>query len=205
MSAFTQIYTVQLHNPRKVPAEWSVKRPAVDSPKLRDWAYFVSQPAEGTLEPGGRTNIRVVFTPQLGRDAPYSLALPIKIAHNPRTCEVMCSGRGITPRLELSCRLLDCGVVLPATAGQRLSSEATMTLSNSGSRPIEVVCLDLDAQHAADEEALRSLDMCVQVAAHCSCTCLSLAALMGAVAISGCFLLLLYTATALSPNAHQSC
>jgi hypothetical protein len=58
------VYTVQLQNPNQVPAEWSIKRPAVDSPKLRDWPFFAAEPAEGVLEPGARANIRVTFTPQ---------------------------------------------------------------------------------------------------------------------------------------------
>lgn len=60
-----QVYTVQLYNPHQVPAEWSIKRPAVDSPKLRDWPFFVAEPCEGVMEPGARTNIRVTFTPQV--------------------------------------------------------------------------------------------------------------------------------------------
>ena len=59
------MYTVQLHNPHQVAAEWSIKRPAVDSPKLRDGGCFAAEPVEGVLEPGGRTNIRVTFTPQV--------------------------------------------------------------------------------------------------------------------------------------------
>ena len=60
------MYTVQLHNPHQVPAEWSIKRPAVDLPKLRDWAFFVADLAEGALQPGARANIRITFTPQVG-------------------------------------------------------------------------------------------------------------------------------------------
>lgn len=54
---------MQLHNPHRVHAEWSIKRPAVDSPKLRDWDCFMAQPAEGVLEPGARTNVSITFTP----------------------------------------------------------------------------------------------------------------------------------------------
>lgn len=55
---------MQLRNPHAVAAEWSIKRPAVDSPKLRDWPFFAPEPAGGVLEPGARANIRVTFTPQ---------------------------------------------------------------------------------------------------------------------------------------------
>lgn len=149
---------MQLHNPREVPAEWSIKRPAVDSPKLRDWGLFVPEPAEGTLEPGARVNVKVTFTPTLGRDLPCSLPLPIKVNYNPRSRELSCSGKGYTPRVEFSSKVVDCGAILPRFPGQK-PAEATVQLTNHGDRPVEVVCLDLDRQYQADEEALRSLDM----------------------------------------------
>ena len=62
----TQVFTVQLHNPHQVAAEWSIKKPAVESPKLRDWDFFAPSPAEGVLEPGARANLVVTFTPQVG-------------------------------------------------------------------------------------------------------------------------------------------
>jgi hypothetical protein len=58
------VFTVQLHNPHQVAAEWSIKKPAVESPKLRDWGFFVPSPAEGVLEPGARASLTVTFTPQ---------------------------------------------------------------------------------------------------------------------------------------------
>lgn len=153
-----QVFTIQLRNGKEVPAEWAIKRPAVDSPKLRDWAFFSAEPAEGALEPGATCIVRVMFTPALARDAPYSLPLPIKVANNPRPRELQCSGRGYTPRVEFTPLAVDCGAILPRLPGQR-PNEATLQLRNLGSRPVEVVCLDLDAQYWADEEALRSLSM----------------------------------------------
>lgn len=93
---------------------------------------------------------------QAGRDAPYSLLLPIKVANNPRVRELVCSGRGFTPRIELSSAAVDCGAALP---GQQPPAEAALVLSNPMDRPVEVVCLELDEQHRQDEDALRSLDM----------------------------------------------
>lgn len=93
---------------------------------------------------------------QAGRDAPYSLLLPVKVANNPRIRELACSGRGFTPRIELSTAAADCGAALP---GQRPPAEAVFVLSNPTDRPVEVVCPELDEQHKQDEDALRSLDM----------------------------------------------
>jgi hypothetical protein len=169
-----QVCTVQLHNPREVPAEWSIKRPAVDSPKLRDWGLFVPEPAEGCLEPGASVNVKVTFTPTLGRELPYSLALPIKVANNPKVRELQCTGKGYTPRVDFSSKVLDCGAILPRFPGQQ-PAEATLQLRNLGDRPLEVVCLDLDKQYQADEEALRSLDMWVLLCSVClqrsTCSC----------------------------------
>jgi hydrocephalus-inducing protein len=153
-----QVFTVRLHNPREVPAEWCVKRPAVDSPKLRDWAFFATEPAEGSLEPGATAKLKVVFTPVLGREQPYTLPLPIKVANNPKPRVLACSGRGHTPRVEFSPLAVDCGAILPKLPGQR-PVEASLQLRNLGNRPVEVVCLDLDVAFWSDEEALRSLTM----------------------------------------------
>lgn len=153
-----QVYTIQLHNPCEVPAEWSIKRPAVDSPKLRDWAFFAAEPSEGNLEPGCSTKLKVLFTPSPSHEQPYSLPLPVKVANNPRAKELLCSGRGYTPRVEFRPELVDCGAILPKTLGQR-PAEAGLVLRNLGDRPVEVVCLDLDRQYWDDEEVLRGLNM----------------------------------------------
>ena len=152
------MFSLQLHNPREVPAEWSIKRPAVDSPKLRDWGFFVPQPSEGVLEPGASAVVKVTFTPVLKRELPYSLQLPIRVANNPRARELLCSGKGYTPRVEFSPTAVDCGAILPRFPGQR-PAEAVVQIRNLGHRPVEVVSLDLSSQYLADEEALRSLDM----------------------------------------------
>ena len=86
------------------------------------------------------------------------LALPIKIANNPRPRELACSGRGFTPRVEVAPALVDCGAVLPTFPGQR-PAEASFMLTNPTDRAIEVICSDLDVQQRSEEEALRSLDM----------------------------------------------
>lgn len=153
-----QVHTVRLHNPREVPAEWSIKKPAVDSPKLKDWAFFTAEPAEGMLEPGSSANVKVTFTPVLGRDTPYSLPLPIKVNHNSQPHELLCTGKGYTPKVEFSSMVVDCGAILPIFPGQQ-AAEATVQLTNPCDHPVELVCLDMDKQYCEDQETLRSLDM----------------------------------------------
>ena len=55
----------------QVPCEWALKRP-IDNAKAKDWAFFRLEPQEGTLEPDQRLNVRVVFTPVLGRESAYN-------------------------------------------------------------------------------------------------------------------------------------
>lgn len=64
------VVTLQLHNQKQVPCEWSVKMP-IEASKAKDWAYFVLEPPEGVLEPDQKLNVRVIFTPVLGREAIY--------------------------------------------------------------------------------------------------------------------------------------
>lgn len=134
---------MQLRNNREVPAEWSIKKPAVDSPKLKDWSFFVSDPAEDVLEPGTAVNVKITFTPAMGRDAPYTLPLPIKVNHNPKPRELLCTGKGCTPKVDFNPKAVDCGAILPRFPGQQ-PAEGTVVLSNLGDTPVEVVCLDLD-------------------------------------------------------------
>lgn len=111
-----------------------------------------------TTTPGPHTRTTGNAHTQAGRELPYTLFLPIKIANNPRPLELACAGRGFTPRLEAAPGVADCGPALPAFAGQR-PAEAELVISNPTDRTIEVVCPDLDVRHREEEEALRSLDM----------------------------------------------
>lgn len=64
------VVTLQLHNQKQVPCEWGVKRP-IEASKAKDWAFFTVDPPEGVLEPDQKINVRVIFTPVLGRETPY--------------------------------------------------------------------------------------------------------------------------------------
>jgi hypothetical protein len=112
----------------------------------------------GILEPGAKANLQVVFNPATNREAPYSVVLPIKITNSTRTRDLTCSGRGYTPKVQFSTRLVSCGPILPAAPGQG-PAEGRLELYNPGDRPVEVVCLDLDQQRLLEEQALRAADM----------------------------------------------
>lgn len=61
-----RVVTLQLHNPKAVPAEWGVSQP-LEASKTKDWNFFRLEPSEGVLPPGERLNVRVIFTPVMGR------------------------------------------------------------------------------------------------------------------------------------------
>ncbi|EFJ42226.1 hypothetical protein VOLCADRAFT_67248 [Volvox carteri f. nagariensis] len=151
-----KVFTVQLHNQKQVPCEFSIKRPA-EVIKAKDWQFFVCEPSEGTLEPDQRLNLKVIFTPVLNRDAPYSQGIPIRINLNNKVKELQCTGRGLTPKVTFNPNFVDCGPILPFFEGQA-PNEAKVTMSNPCPFPIEVVSLDFDPRYAADEEALRVME-----------------------------------------------
>lgn len=86
--------------------------------QIKDWQYFECVPAEGVMEPGARTQLKVIFTPVLHRDAPYAQGIPIKINLNPKSKEISASGRGMTPKVTFSPAYVDCGAILPFFEGQ---------------------------------------------------------------------------------------
>ena len=57
------------------------------------------EPSEGTLEPDQKLNLRVIFTPVLHRESPYSQTIPLRISLNPASKALTCSGRGETPKV----------------------------------------------------------------------------------------------------------
>jgi len=44
VSVLAQVFTVQLQNRKEVAAEWSIKKPAIETAKLKDWNFFVVRP-----------------------------------------------------------------------------------------------------------------------------------------------------------------
>ncbi len=62
--------------------------------------------------------MQVIFTPVLGRQAPYAQVLPIKIHSNPRTRDLSAKGRGLQPRVSFMPSFVDCGPILPKFEGQ---------------------------------------------------------------------------------------
>jgi hypothetical protein len=66
----------------------------------------------------------------------------------------------VTPpsfQVRLSVQSVDCGPILPRLPGQ-VPNEALLRLSNEGSRPAEVIAVELDPRLPAEEAGLALLD-----------------------------------------------
>eukprot|EP00798_Chlamydomonas_sp_ICE-L_P006741 gene6741-3411_t len=150
-----KVITVELHNYKQVPCEWQVKRP-VENTKAKDWSYFRCEPSEGVLEPDQRLGIKVIFTPVMNRDAPYSQVLPIKIGLNPRSREMTGKGKGATPKISFTPSFVDCGPILPKFEGQT-PNEARFQMVNPCNYPVEVFSLDFDTRFLEEDETLRTI------------------------------------------------
>lgn len=50
--------TLQLQNPRDVPAEWAIKAPT-EVGAAKDWAFFECTPSEGVLGAGKKIMLQV--------------------------------------------------------------------------------------------------------------------------------------------------
>ena len=158
LAGHCKIITVQLHNPKDVPCDWTVKKPMEGD---SNWQYFECQPNSGVLPPGESTNVKVVFTPVGGREKLYTQRIPIKISYNPRQVFLNASGRGQTIVGNLSSQSLALGAILPGKEGEEQEpNKIQVELVNPSSEfPIEVFSLDLDGQYRDEEEILTLLPL----------------------------------------------
>jgi len=139
---------VQLYNPKDVPADWQVRKPME---KVRDWAFFSVTPNSGTLQPGDRVNVQMMFEPGAARNE-YAQDIPIKISQNKREVRVACKGESHTLALRCEPALVDLGAILP---GAEAPKEAFFRLCNDSEVALEVYSLDFDMQYLEDDEVLQ--------------------------------------------------
>ncbi|KAF5830389.1 hypothetical protein DUNSADRAFT_14652 [Dunaliella salina] len=158
LAGHTMVTTLQLHNYRQVPCEWSIRKP-IESSRVRKIVklhHSQCEPSEGTINPGRRLNVRIMFTPAMHREQPYHQVLPLKVTGNPRTHHLICSAKGATPTVHFQPPSVNCGAILPATPTQA-PNEARFCMHNPCPFPVEVFSLDFDQQYLADEDILQSL------------------------------------------------
>lgn len=147
-----KVIMLRLHNSKKVPAEWALKKPAESGADV-DWQHFYCMPDSGTLGPGQSACIRVVFLPDhpARHGEEYRQELPIRVANNSKPMVLSARGIGYLQRIKVAPKVVDLGAVLPGT-GQTACGE--FKIKNPGQAPIEVIALDYDAQHAEEERML---------------------------------------------------
>ena len=151
-SGTERILFVKLHNPKEVPATWTLKKPMEAS---KDWAYFKCEPDQGTLMPGESQNVAVTFCPVQNREEPYLQKLPLKVGYSSQVVNLVCRGTGYTLKMRLDPPSLNLGALLP---GQK-SNSGEFRIVNEGKFDIEVFSLDFDKQYLVEEEMLRRCDM----------------------------------------------
>ena len=151
-SGTERILFVKLHNPKEVPATWTLKKPMEAS---KDWAYFKCEPDQGTLMPGESQNVAVTFCPVQNREEPYLQKLPLKVGYSSQVVNLVCRGTGYTLKMRLDPPSLNLGALLP---GQK-SNSGEFRIVNDGKFDIEVFSLDFDKQYLVEEEMLRRCDM----------------------------------------------
>ena len=162
-----KVWTIQLHNPLDVAAEWSYHRPVdkrleVDKHmpmhlrrKLRKQQkpspmVFDIMPSQGRLEPHGRENIQIRFLPSDGEN--YRQTLILMVADSTKRLTIDVSGTGEAPRIELSQNMVELGPILPFSDGATMD----FTISNPCDFKVEVYSLDFDRQYLEEEEILRN-------------------------------------------------
>ena len=164
-----KVWTVQLHNPLDVPAEWSYQRPIdkrleIDKHmpmhlrrKLKKQQkptplVFDIMPNHGQLAPHGRENIQIRFLPSDGQ--PYKETLILMVADSTKRITIDVSGTGEAPRIEISKSMVELGPILPFSDGATID----VTLKNPCDFKVEVYSLDFDRQYLDEEEILRNLN-----------------------------------------------
>ena len=92
-------FTVAMHNPKEVVAEWSVKPPLEGG---KDFPNFVCNPSSGTLAPNGKRHVEVTFTP--GVERAYACKLQFKANANNKPTVLTVGGNGKELRVQCTRR-----------------------------------------------------------------------------------------------------
>lgn len=151
-----KVIMLRLHNSKKVPAEWTVKKPTETGADV-DWQYFCCVPDSGTLGSGHSVSVRVVFLPDhpSKHGEEYKQDLHIRLANNSKPTVMSATGTGYIQRIKVAPKTVDMGAVLPGS-GQIATRE--FKIKNPGQFPVEVVALDFDEQHIEEERMLAAWD-----------------------------------------------
>ena len=144
-----RIVTLQFSNPLPLPCEWVAK---CEMKKSQPRNIFLCKPEKGVLLPRQTSSVEVTFVPFEGGLA--NGMLNIKIAHNPRTVQVPCTGTGE----EVVVAVNPPKVVLPAVLPFQ-TVDAEFTIQNNSFRDVEIYSTAFDTVHLVEAEILRSVNI----------------------------------------------
>lgn len=161
-----RIVTVQMFNHKEVRCDWSaaylpkkddkftpmhLKRKkkmesenGVNKPRI-----FEILPPSGILMPGQKVNIQIKFMPT--EEKFYEERLTVRMAQSSQRLMILCKGKGLEPRIELSKNSLEFDPILPYSPGD----EQEIKITNPCSFPIEVYNLECDKNYLEEEKILR--------------------------------------------------
>ena len=129
-----RIITLQLRNPTPVPAVW--ERHSQNESK--EGKVFTLTPSSGTLAPGKKINVEVMFTPTSESD--YNARIPIKIHSNSRGKFLTCKGRGKDLNIRFNAPKITLEPTMPFAPHKRV----TLEVSNPTDYPLEFFSVDFD-------------------------------------------------------------
>jgi hydrocephalus-inducing protein len=161
-----KIITVQLNNHKEVRCDWSaaymlkkeekftpmhLKRKkklenelnSINKPKI-----FEIMPSSGILMPGQKVNIQIKFMPT--EEKSYEERVTIRMAQSSQRLMVLCKGKGLEPRIELSRNSIEFDPILPYSVGD----EQEVKITNPCSFPIEIYNLEFDKNYLEEEKVI---------------------------------------------------
>jgi hydrocephalus-inducing protein len=148
---------LRIENTKEVSCEWWFYNPAPGqnkeaSDKKKEAEFFQVWPISGTLLPGQRSTIDVMFTPH--SDKAFAQKLAFKCKENPKQFVLNVKGQGINNLVDLKPDNIKLGPVLPYDT----KSIECFEITNPMDHPIEIYSLDFDKQYLEEEEIIKRMD-----------------------------------------------
>lgn len=146
---------VRLENHKEVPCDWQYFFKAdVSASKEGKEAgeRFQVFPVSGTLQPGQKQTVDVMFTPNV--DKPFVQKINFKVKDNPKIFMINAKGQGVNYQVDFVPDTVKLGPVLPYSN----AAMACIEMRNPMEIPIEVYSLDFDKLYIEEEEIFKRLE-----------------------------------------------
>ena len=143
---------IRFENQKEVACTWKYSATPDIATASKEGERFQIMPQAGTLLPGQRQSVDVMFTPN--SDKPFQQKLTFRCNDNLKPFILFVKGQGIHYQVELVPETLHLGPVLPYDT----SAVQWIEIRNPMEQAIEVVSQDFDKQYVEEEEILKRLD-----------------------------------------------